>query len=66
MEASIHLSTATINLQHESIAIAYSNQSAQDVSSLPMSNRRSSTCSSQCHAQMRKAITSTSTYIIDE
>jgi len=61
-EAFIHRSTATINPQHESIVAAYSNQPAQDVSSLPMSNKRSSTCSSQYHEQMRKAMTSTSTY----
>jgi len=61
-EAFIHRSTATINPQHESIVAAYSNQPAQDVSSLPMSNKRSNTCSSQYHEQMRKAMTSTSTY----
>jgi hypothetical protein len=65
-EASIHLSTATINPQHESIAIAYSNQPVQDVPSLPMSNKRSNSGSSQSHVQMRKAITSASTGIIDE
>jgi hypothetical protein len=48
-ESSIYLSTTAINPIHESIAMAYSNQSAEDVPPLTLCNKRSSTWSLKYH-----------------
>jgi hypothetical protein len=65
-ESSTYLSTATINTKHESIAVAYSSQPAEDVLPLAKCKRRSNTWSSKFHQQIKTNIASTTTCIIDK
>lgn len=65
-ESSTYLSTATINPKHESIAVAYSSQPAEDVLPLAKCKRRSNTWSSKFHRQIEINIASTTTCVSDK